>query len=101
MSNPHDKEILSHIFNPLLPLNGDLLQEDVEDDDVKEILDDDENSKRSRDVERQAIREAELGHFTEAIELFSLAIESAPLRSSCFNNRAQTYRLMGKVEGNA
>ena len=97
MSNPHDREILNHIFNPLLPLNNELVQEE-EIEEVTEIIENDENTKRSLGFEVEGVREAERAHFDEAIRLFSLAIDAAPQRASGYNNRAQAHRLVGNVQ---
>jgi len=47
------------------------------------------------------VKLAETGDLPGALDLFSKAIEVAPSRASGYNNRAQTLRLMGKIDGNA
>jgi len=42
------------------------------------------------------VEKAEEGDFDGALECFNEACEICPLRSSCFNNRAQLWRLKGK-----
>lgn len=42
---------------------------------------------------------AEEEDYKKALELFQEAIDAAPQRSSVWNNRAQTHRLLGNDEG--
>lgn len=122
MSTEIDREILNNIFNPLLP-NGSLQFDDnvpveipgkscqdsnletthfltfakhlcPESDEL--ITQDVLNSKR---LELEGIAAAEREDYEKALQLFSLSIETAPQRASCYNNRAQTLRLVGRIEG--
>lgn len=50
-------------------------------------------------IEVEGIKQAETGDFPGALQSFTKAIEMAPSRASGYNNRAQTLRLMGKING--
>ena len=46
-------------------------------------------------MERQAIRACDQGQIDKALDLFGQAIQIAPDRAACYNNRAQVLRLKG------
>lgn len=50
-------------------------------------------------LELEGITFAEREEYARAIELFSASIKISPHRASGYNNRAQTLRLMGRIEG--
>lgn len=57
---------------------------------------DSEDAKR---LEFEGIKAAETGSLDEAVRLFTEAIQLCPSRASCYNNRAQAYRLQGNITG--
>lgn len=56
-------------------------------------------SEEAKCLELEGVKLAEAGNVEAAMTSFNRAIEVAPQRASNFNNRAQAFRLMGKVEG--
>jgi tetratricopeptide (TPR) repeat protein len=46
-------------------------------------------------LEKEAIKASELGELNKALDLFGKAIELAHNKASCYNNRAQVFRLKG------
>ena len=50
-------------------------------------------------LEVEAVTAAEKNNIPEAIQLLNEAIEIAPNRASCYNNRAQALQFSGNVEG--
>ncbi|XP_054288444.1 tetratricopeptide repeat protein 36 [Macrosteles quadrilineatus] len=98
MSTRHDKAILDAIFNPYLPLGeGTVLQQECnlkdESNETEGLVTQEELEAKT--LEAEAVRKAESGILTEAVEMFSLALKLAPGRASIYNNRAQAYRLLG------
>ncbi|MPC13786.1 Tetratricopeptide repeat protein 36 [Portunus trituberculatus] len=55
-------------------------------------------TEEAKQLELQGVKSAEAGDVAAALASFNKAIEVAPNRASSYNNRAQTLRLMGKVE---
>lgn len=55
---------------------------------------------KSIELELKAVNFAEEEDYKQALELFQEAINVAPQRSSIWNNRAQTHRLLENDEGN-
>ena len=51
------------------------------------------------DLEIKGVKAAEGGDIQTAMKAFNEAITKEPNRASCYNNRAQALRLMGKIEG--
>ncbi|XP_049778970.1 tetratricopeptide repeat protein 36 [Schistocerca gregaria] len=97
MSTQHDREILDTIFNPLGPL-ADKLPDEATDESVKDEEDEsDPTVKAAKQLEMDAVTLAESGNIEAAINLFTKAIATAPSRPSAYNNRAQAYRLGGKI----
>lgn len=45
-----------------------------------------------------AIQACDSGDMSKAIDLLTQAIDVAPSRAACYNNRAQVYRLMGLAD---
>lgn len=64
--------------------------------DSEEVTPENEEAKH---LELEGVKLAEAGNIEAAMTSFNKAIEVAPQRASSFNNRAQVFRLMGKVEG--
>lgn len=60
-------------------------------------LSDDE--RRARQLEKDGVAAAEAGNYDAAMVAFNSAIELCPTRASCYNNRAQLYRLQHKNDG--
>ena len=90
-----DQAVLESIFNPLLPL-GEVTQTPAQtENDVNE--ESTEDSKRAKDSEALGVERAEQGDLDGALECFNEACEICPSRSSCFNNRAQLWRLKGTI----
>jgi hypothetical protein len=54
----------------------------------------------AKKLEIEGIHAAEKEEFDAATALFTQSIQACPTRASGYNNRAQTYRLLGKIEGN-
>ena len=52
-------------------------------------------SSESRSLERQAIVACDEGRLDKALTLLGQAIQMAPNRPACYNNRAQVLRLKG------
>ncbi|KAK8749666.1 hypothetical protein OTU49_015469, partial [Cherax quadricarinatus] len=97
MSLAGDRAILNSIFNPLLPVGECVYQEDIpeEPQDCEEISPENEEAKNH---EIKGIRAADTGDIETAVGFFNRAIEIAPARASGYNNRAQAFRLQGKVD---
>uniref|UniRef100_A0A0P4WGF0 Uncharacterized protein n=1 Tax=Scylla olivacea TaxID=85551 RepID=A0A0P4WGF0_SCYOL len=97
MSSANDRAILNSIFNPLLPVGECVYEENIPEDlrDKEEATPETEEAKQ---LELQGVKSAETGDVAAALASFNKAIEVAPNRASSYNNRAQTLRLMGKVE---
>lgn len=94
-ANEKDQAVLESIFNPLLPL-GDIPQKPTQtENDVNE--ESTEDSKRAKDLEALGVERAEQGDLDGALECFNEACEICSSRSSCFNNRAQLWRLKGTI----
>jgi len=54
---------------------------------------------RARQMEKDGVAAAEAGQYDVALAAFNSAIELCPTRASCYNNRAQLYRLQHKNDG--
>lgn len=91
-TNNNDQAVLESIFNPLLPL-GDAAPKLQNENDVNE--ENTEDAMLAKQLEASGVEKAEQGDLDEALECFNQACEICPLRSSCFNNRAQLWRLKG------
>ena len=89
-----DQAVLESIFNPLLPL-GDILPKHEVENENEINVENTEKSKRAKDLETSGVEKAEQGDLEGALECFNEACEICPSRSSCFNNRAQLWRLKG------
>lgn len=63
------------------------------------VQDDSEATRESKRLELEGVKLAETGNLEGSLKLFTQAIEAAPSRASGYNNRAQTLRLMGKIDG--
>jgi tetratricopeptide (TPR) repeat protein len=50
-------------------------------------------------LERKGVERAEAGDVTDAVALFTKAIDMAPNYASAYNNRAQARRLQGDLDG--
>jgi len=99
MSNINDKAVLHAIFNPELPVSGEIIENEeryeshVDDEGSSEILD------RAKSLELQGVKKAENGDFIGALDDFTKAIQLRPDRPSGYNNRAQALRLNGDTQG--
>ncbi|XP_048729716.2 tetratricopeptide repeat protein 36 homolog isoform X2 [Ostrea edulis] len=91
----HDSAVLNRIFNPNLPY-GDVVDEEVIENDIEEETDD---IKVSKQLEIEGVQAAESGEIESALNLFSRAIQNTPQRASGYNNRAQALRLKGDIQG--
>lgn len=93
-----DEQILEAIFDPEASGIGVLSEfEDKEQANQKEQYDVGDVS-RAKELELEAVKAAESGRLTEALELLNRAIELAPKYASAYNNRAQVYQLQKQVE---
>ncbi|XP_027049472.1 tetratricopeptide repeat protein 36 homolog [Pocillopora damicornis] len=93
-TNNNDQAVLESIFNPMLPL-GDAAPKLQNENDVNE--ENTEDAMLAKQLEASGVEKAEQGDLDEALECFNQACEICPLRSSCFNNRAQLWRLKGDI----
>ena len=99
MSNPHDRQILNSVVNPLLPLGEGVFDDDrVLPDTLQDEEPDSAAVKRSKALEKKAVLSCEEGRLSEALALLTEAVSVAPERPSPFNNRAQVYRLQGDTD---
>ena len=89
-----DQAVLHSIFNPLLPL-GDIPPKHEVENENEINVENTEESKRAKDLETSGVEKAEQGDLEGALECFNEACEICPSRPSCFNNRAQLWRLKG------
>lgn len=98
MSNSRDRQILNSIINPLLPIGEAVFdpEEEGKERDPEDTVET-EASKLSKSLERQAIAACERGDVESALETFRRAIEADVGRASCYNNRAQAFRLKGDI----
>ncbi|XP_037905797.1 tetratricopeptide repeat protein 36 homolog isoform X2 [Hermetia illucens] len=91
-----DQKVLDSIFNPL-QIGGNA--HEVYDIKSEELVDPPEEQteevKESARLELEAVELAEKGDTENALRLFQQAIDVCPRRATLYNNRAQTYRLMG------
>ncbi|GAB6019937.1 Tetratricopeptide repeat protein 36 [Chamberlinius hualienensis] len=92
MSTYNDRCVLNMIFNPNLPFLDENSSDEV-DDSPMEVPQSD-SVVRAKELEISGIKLAE-ENIDAAIEAFTSAIELTPHRASCYNNRAQAYRLQG------
>lgn len=98
----HDKAVLARIFSPEAPYPQD------DDDDandsttsaVSQLIEDvNVHEEEAIALEIDAVKEAENGNLSVAIEMLGRAIDLAPSRASGYNNRAQALRLKGDTKG--
>ncbi|XP_022090386.1 tetratricopeptide repeat protein 36-like [Acanthaster planci] len=61
--------------------------------------DNSEDAQQAKELELQGVHSAEAGDIDSAISFFNKAVQVAPERASCYNNRAQALRLKGDVIG--
>lgn len=76
------------MLNIYLPFFKDKIKENSTDNDLESIR-----------LESEAVQLAEQHKYDDALVLFDQAIKISPERSSLYNNRAQTYRLIGNDDG--
>ncbi|CAI5441461.1 unnamed protein product [Caenorhabditis angaria] len=95
MSTEHDRAVLNQILNPLMPTTETSSNNSTqfENDQIDHC-----GYEESVGIEKEAVILAESGKVPEAIEKFGEAISKCPINPSAFNNRAQAYRLSGKIE---
>jgi len=99
MSNVNDKAVLHAIFNPELPVSGELIEEEEK---YESQIDDEETSENlyeAKALELQGVKKAESGDFIGALDDFTKAIQLRPDRPSGYNNRAQALRLNDDTQG--
>lgn len=77
------KNVHWYTFSIILPLH--LTEIETEDD------------LRAKPLEVESVKLAEKGNLDQAIEKINEAIEISSKRPSCYNNRAQIYRLKGDL----
>ncbi|CAH0715779.1 unnamed protein product, partial [Brenthis ino] len=89
-----DRAVLRSIFDPTATIANVFDEGDkfVEDEDVTEI------EKQSKSLGLQGVQLAEAGKLEEALVLLNKSVEVAPERASAYNDRAQLYRLMDRVD---
>jgi len=100
MSTENDRQVLNSILNPNLPLGEgvfDPAAEDVPDDSTgqtgKPFVSDEVKM-----LQKFGLEAAEKGEVEVAVKAFTKAISLHPELASCYNNRAQALRLLGKEE---
>lgn len=99
----HDKAVLGRIFNPETPYFDDERGEEgtfatsCNNQCLNENVSIHEEEAKSLEVD--AVKEAENGNLSSAIEILGRAIDLAPSRASGYNNRAQALRLKGDTKG--
>ena len=91
-----DQAVLESIFNPLLPLGGDVPQSCEDENELNN--ENTEDTKNAKELEASGVEKAEVGDLDGALECFDQAVERAPNRASCYNNRAQLWRLKGEQD---
>ena len=89
----NDQSVLESIFNPLLPLGGDIPQEEVT---TAAENDSGDAAEEAKQYELLGVHKAEAGEYEDAMEYFNKAISTAPTRASGYNNRAQLWRIKGE-----
>lgn len=99
MSNINDKAVLHAIFNPELPVSGELIEEEESYEARIDAEESTEHLEAVKALEIEGVKKAEQGDFVGALDDFSRAIRLRPDRPSGYNNRAQAMRLSGDVEG--
>ena len=93
-ASKNDETVLDSIFSPLLPLGDSSQSPPQTENEINEEIT--VECKKAKELETLGVEKAEEGDFDGALECFNEACEICPLRSSCFNNRAQLWRLKGK-----
>ena len=94
----HDKMIIESIFNPNLPFD------EVDTDEINPVetqqtsTQDNVTDTVLKSLESEAVKAAEAEEFEKALTLFDQVIEQQPDRAAAYNNRAQLYRLIGKID---
>lgn len=91
-TNEKDQAVLESIFNPLLPL-GDVAPKNQNENEIND--ENTEDAKQAKQLEESGVEKAEQGDLDGALECFNQACEICSSRPSCFNNRAQLWRLKG------
>jgi len=99
MSTSKDRQILNSIINPLLPIGEAVFdpEEAEHGDDSEQPIQESESTILAKSFEREAIVACEKGDIDTALDIFRKAIEADVSRASCYNNRAQAFRLKGDV----
>nr|XP_006121009.1 tetratricopeptide repeat protein 36 isoform X1 [Pelodiscus sinensis] len=102
MATSKDRAVLQAILNPSAPF-GDILgfaeEEEAAAVQGEEGAFTSELLEQVKELELQGVLAAESGDVNRALEKFSQAIQLLPERASCYNNRAQAFRLKGDVAG--
>nr|XP_025039351.1 tetratricopeptide repeat protein 36 isoform X2 [Pelodiscus sinensis] len=100
MATSKDRAVLQAILNPSAPF-GDILgfaeEEEAAAVQGEEGAFTSELLEQVKELELQGVLAAESGDVNRALEKFSQAIQLLPERASCYNNRAQAFRLKGDV----
>lgn len=91
-----DEQILEAIFDPeasgMMPgPKGEEQVEVTEQGDPADVA-------RAKELELEAVKAAESGRHSDALELLNRAVEVAPRYASPYNNRAQVHQLLKQVD---
>jgi len=96
MTTANDRQVLTSILNPNLPLGEGLYDPEeeglVENDPLQAL------PPQLKELEKQAMLAAEKGDTDTSIQLFGQIISASPNSASTYNNRAQALRLAGRPE---
>ena len=97
MSTSRDRQILNSIVNPLLPIGEAVFDPEEDGGNSDDPEPESPETALSKAFEREAIMASEKNDIDACLELFNKAIQANPERASCYNNRAQAYRLKGDI----
>ncbi|XP_033103901.1 tetratricopeptide repeat protein 36-like isoform X1 [Anneissia japonica] len=98
MPSVRDEAVLNAIFNPLLPVSTKQT-EDVIVQDKSDSYKENEEVTKVKQLELEGVHAAEKGDLDAALDAFNRALQVMPERASCYNNRAQAFRLKGDIKG--
>jgi len=89
--------VLNSILNPSLPL-GEGLFDPQNENENQDATAEPEMPEGIKSMEKEAMIAAERGDINHAIQIFTKVIKECPGNGSCYNNRAQAYRLLGRTD---
>ena len=92
----NDDKVLAFMFDPFLL---ETLENETEAKLNEENVKLSDKQVRSKALELEAIKSANEQKYEEALGEFDEALMLWPERASIYNNRAQTYRLLNRIEG--